>query len=71
MSNKMIAIALIVVGLLLLAGMLAWGFIGLHGHPFGLHTFGLKKLAVAGLGLVLAVIGIFMLPGTRKAAAAS
>ncbi len=70
MSNKTIGILLVIVGVLLLAGMLAWGFIGLHGHPFGLHTFGLKKLGLAGIGFVLAVIGLFLLPrgSSRKAA---
>ncbi len=70
MSNKTIGILLVIVGVLLLVGMLAWGFIGLHGHAFGLHTFGLKKLGLAGIGLVMALVGLFLLPrgSSRKAA---
>ncbi len=53
MSKKMLGIILIVVGVLIALAVVVGGLIG-----FPSIGFGLKKIAVIVLGLVIAVVGI-------------
>ena len=57
MSKKSIGIALLVVGILIIVVSLGAGYLGLSAS----HTLGLKKILGAGVGVVVDVVGIYLI----------
>src|ERR1700684_1297871 len=57
--------AVLLVGLFLIAGGLGWAYIPAHRHPFphfAQSTGRFNEIVVAGIGLVLCVISLFISP---------
>jgi len=63
MSTKTIGIALIVIGVLVLAVSLLADYLGLGSGPAGI---GWKQLIGAGVGLVVAVVGVVLALRKKK-----
>ena len=61
MSNKTLSWILIGVGILVVIAVLLMGFLG-----FPSYGFGLRKIALAVLGVVVALVGVVLLPKGKK-----